>query len=721
MIAFANLALVGGLLAIAAPVLIHIAHRRRFQSVRWGAMRFLVDVAVARKRRLQVDHWLLLCVRCAVLLCLALAMMRPIWSTPGAGVGLERTGSVAAVVVIDDSLSASAGRGTSVFTEVQDLATAYLATLGRGDEISVIIGSRRGEAVADPFFAVDGVREVVMKTAPTAVASDMAALIEAGLAQFAQHVNPHGELVIVTDGYHDGWRDLDGARWQELRRRLAGGDETRPAPRLVVLSPTSPPSGINLAITDLSVDRALVPVGREVGIRVRLACTSGTGVERVALRVSVNGRPVAERVIDITAATRREEVFSHVFTAAGSHLVEARVEGARDLVPGDDARALAVRVESGVDVLLVEGTPGRGVDGSLGLVAAALDPTGDGSGLFRAHRRAAAQFERADLEGMRVVVLGDVPALEPGTVAALESFVVAGGGVLVGLGPNTDIGLANRFWARSGHGFLPAALVSASSVAGEGGIDAVGQGHSALAPFADVPAAETWQGVRVWRQIAFEQAAQEGADLDRLLQLDDGSLLLTLRRRGHGQVALFGTTLDASWTDLPRHAAFVPLIQGVVAELGAVVLPPRNLRPGDRLSWIPPSTFQGALDLAGPDGAGVALTEGTWEGRRAYFSPPVTQTGGYHLRGPGADVRFALAADAQESALEPLDDAVVESAGGPTAIHLRGEADVAAAFTGGGQNTAELWRWLILLCVAFLFVESILTVRSPRSPTAGQR
>ena len=43
MIGFANLILLSGLAAAAAPVLIHIAHRRRHHAVRWAAMRFLAE------------------------------------------------------------------------------------------------------------------------------------------------------------------------------------------------------------------------------------------------------------------------------------------------------------------------------------------------------------------------------------------------------------------------------------------------------------------------------------------------------------------------------------------------------------------------------------------------------------------------------------------------------------------------------------------------------
>jgi hypothetical protein len=103
---------------------------------------------------------------------------------------------------------------------------------------------------------------------------------------------------------------------------------------------------------------------------------------------------------------------------------------------------------------------GSGLGGSLGLVSAALDPAADGKDLFSVTRVPLAALTDELLAGARVVVLGDLPALDAAGVAALEHFVVAGGGVLVGLGPDTNPELVNRFWSRGGDGFLPCNLLA---------------------------------------------------------------------------------------------------------------------------------------------------------------------------------------------------------------------------------------------------------------------
>ena len=724
MIGFANLILLSGLAAAAAPVLIHIAHRRRHTSVSWAAMRFLVETLQARRRRLMIEHWLLLAVRMAVLTCIALALSRPFLTRAAdAGVAIERGGAVAAVLLIDDSLSASAGRAEPAFASAKRLADAYLATLRKGDEISILTMSKIGAPAADPIFDRDAAREILAQMTPTAVASDVPALLAAGVAQLTRHVNPSGELVLIGDGRAAGWATDDRARWDELRRRITAPAGGRAAARVVLLAPENDEPGANLALTAITVDRALVPAARPVHLVITIARHGEIPASGAVVRLSVDGRAVGELPLPASAAASHQLIFTHTFAEAGSHLVEASLEGARDALPADDRRALAVEVERGVPVLLVEGVAGTRLDGSLGLVAAALDPGGDGRGLFALTRVSAAQLDPSDLATQRVVVLGDVPALDARSVAALEAFVVAGGGVLVAPGPNTDVALINRYWARGGHGFLPTA-VDRIVVASDPPVPTtVAASHPALHDAFGANGQVAWRGARVHRYLALQMPATPVADLDRLIGLGNGDPLVVERARGHGRVVLITTSLDPAWTDLPRQAAFVPLVRGLVAHLGSVVLPPRNLRPGDRIAWLPPSGVVGeSATLEGPDGLAVVAAPSDWEGRQALVSASVLAPGGYLLRVVGAPTaRFALASDPAESALDPLPAAAL-AALAPLAITRFADADtVAVAFSSDHRRAVELWRWLVAAAVALLFAETLLTRRQANVEAAGEK
>src|SRR5437773_9827024 len=59
------------------PVIIHILNRRRYRTVQWAAMEFLLRAMKKNRRRLRFEHWLLLAIRCCVLGLLGLALARP--------------------------------------------------------------------------------------------------------------------------------------------------------------------------------------------------------------------------------------------------------------------------------------------------------------------------------------------------------------------------------------------------------------------------------------------------------------------------------------------------------------------------------------------------------------------------------------------------------------------------------------------------------------------
>src|SRR5438045_9100998 len=66
-----------GLLLASVPIIIHILNRRRFKTVNWAAMEFLLRALKRNRRRLRFEQWLLLAVRCLVLTFLGLARGRP--------------------------------------------------------------------------------------------------------------------------------------------------------------------------------------------------------------------------------------------------------------------------------------------------------------------------------------------------------------------------------------------------------------------------------------------------------------------------------------------------------------------------------------------------------------------------------------------------------------------------------------------------------------------
>ena len=75
---FLNPALAFGALAFAIPLIIHILNRSRFKTVEWGAMHLLESVIKVNHKRFRIDQLILLLVRCAIPVLLALCLAKPV-------------------------------------------------------------------------------------------------------------------------------------------------------------------------------------------------------------------------------------------------------------------------------------------------------------------------------------------------------------------------------------------------------------------------------------------------------------------------------------------------------------------------------------------------------------------------------------------------------------------------------------------------------------------
>src|SRR5262252_383261 len=97
-----------GTLTAAVPIALHFFFRSRYRNVPWAAMKFLLTAIEQTSRRLKFQEILLLLLRCAILILLAIALARPLSSAFSSAGG---TAAVDVVMVFDTSFSMSAREG----------------------------------------------------------------------------------------------------------------------------------------------------------------------------------------------------------------------------------------------------------------------------------------------------------------------------------------------------------------------------------------------------------------------------------------------------------------------------------------------------------------------------------------------------------------------------------------------------------------------------------
>ena len=177
---FLNGALAFGALAFAVPLIIHILNRSRFRTVEWGAMHLLESVIKVNHKRLHVDQLILLFVRCAIPVLLALCLARPILTDSKL---LEGDSPVSLVILLDTSYSMdTVDPSGSRFEKAVDAACQIVNSVSRGSEVAVIqTGGRPTPLFDQPVFDSEAVVRRLRQIKAGYGASDMQASLNEAL------------------------------------------------------------------------------------------------------------------------------------------------------------------------------------------------------------------------------------------------------------------------------------------------------------------------------------------------------------------------------------------------------------------------------------------------------------------------------------------------------------------------------------------------------------
>ena len=149
-----NPAMLGlGALAILSPILIHLLNRRRFKIVEWAAMKFLFEAEKKNRRRVRVENFILLFLRCLAMILIGLLLARPFLPSSVAEL-LQEAQKFERVVLLDDSLSQRVLNGNETSFElsknsIKQMITTLADQSDTEDWLTVVVTSRPDEPVIE--------------------------------------------------------------------------------------------------------------------------------------------------------------------------------------------------------------------------------------------------------------------------------------------------------------------------------------------------------------------------------------------------------------------------------------------------------------------------------------------------------------------------------------------------------------------------------------------
>lgn len=692
-----------GALAAAIPVIIHLINRRRALVHRFPAVRFLLLADKRTTRKFRVHQWLLLALRILTILLIVLVMARPHLTGNRAHAAVLAPPQ-ATVILVDNSLSMQYRDGQETrLQRAKVVANRLIQELG-GQDRAVVLPLLTSEETAHVPLSLSGEKQVlqehIMALQPSHAAVDMLGALQRAFTLLQETAAPRRRVVFLSDFTLRGWEEFHVSQLASVPEQVSlhfmrlGGVQRDPNTLIVDVRVTERPfiEYAPLEITAIVQNRSSAPL------------------KNVRVDLLLGANPVGQQLVDLGPDEQVRVPFRIAAPAAGLHWGEVRLAGDAGFAE-DDRFYYALRTVTPVHVLLVDGDPGTALfDSEIFYLLHALQPRGVlGRPLFYPKPIPWEGLEQERLSEYQVVVLCNVETLSPQTRQRLHQFVMEGGGLLFFAGNRVDPVRYNAMFYHSDTPLLPLALNQPLQRLQDQplGLAAVQTTHEALAGFVGNEA--VLQRGKFYRYMAVENP-QGTPEVQPLLTLQDGRVLVVEKALGRGRVLFFASSADRDWTDLPTRTAYVPLIHGMLGAAARLSL--ASQRPGALMPE--PARLVGrdedvgmTMSIQTPDGqerVARYARDGTFSvaSYEAYTVP-----GLYELRLPLGMDYLAVNATRAESNFEKIHTADLQARLQPLAMVLEEEEALGRATESSAFPMREFAHALLLGLVIILVVENV--------------
>ena len=713
---FMNLALLGGVAAAAIPILVHLISKSRYREVKWGAMHLIELTLKSQQRRLRFENWLLMLVRCAILVLLALCMARPILKGAAA---LWSNAKTSLVIVLDNSYSLDyEGTGGTNFELARKAAAGLVEELQRGSDVNVVMMSNPDQPLYDTaVFNREGVATELTSMEAGYGQAAVPEAIQKGAEQAKTMNHPHREVVVISDFQRISWSSEEAGQ----RNRVAGQLAKMELPPNLTLFHVGAAGTENVCVESLEFSHLLLGVNQTVQVRANLRNFGGNDHDALRVKFLVDGKDKSATQIPLGPGETRQVLFTHRFATAGSHVVEVTADA--DSLKADNVYRASLPVWDSVPVLVVDGDPSNEpLKSETDFLQIALQPYREGKAkdlvdLLETRVVPAAGFNAAAIGEARVVVLANVAKLQLPQLNDLQAFVRDGGGLLIFSGDKMDMDWYNERMLP--FQLLPTRLAAVEDMAGgpEPFTRVVVRRfeHPSLQIFndqrnGDLAAAE----IRKWYRTIEEP---DNTLVNTIARLDGGDAFLVEKAYGNGRVLFCTTTCDDAWNNLPGRTFFVPFAQRLCTYLASSVMPPRNLGVGqEAVAHFPVKTAGGEVKVKDTQGREHAVLIENSGGRGVARFTETQRPGLYTMTGPNKTaVHFVVNTGRAESNLEQLTaeelGEVIQGMKAKlvTSLEEYHNLDQSRRF---GQ---EFWKPIFWLVIFILFFELWLERRMARS------
>jgi hypothetical protein len=721
--------LLGGLVLVGIPVLLHLIMQQKPKHLLFPAFRFLLQRYRTNQRRLRLRHWLLLALRLLLIIGICLALARPKFFSERIHLG-DRP--IAAVLVFDTSPSMDyVSGGQSRLEAAKQRAQELFDLLPEGSRVAILdTAEPGGQWYPTLSLARDRVSELRPRPANGPVTTRLSEAYRL-FVELDQETEGTDDLLpkflyIFSDRAQNSWDQSRVKDLQQIRDRVVGGVNA-------VLVDVGVENPVDVALTAVELERQIVLIDDRALLKITVQATGADCDTQLLCRF--DGEQTVERKqVKLAAGETQVITFERRGLAVGAHQVEAALETADSLM-FNNTLFTTFEIRGGRRVLLLVDEPSDALFLSL-----ALETTKE----FRCDVCKLADFGRKftppDLNQYQAICMLNVRNPDHDTWDKLASFVKQGGGLAVIPG-GEELNRAAYNDEAAAQRLLPGRLmqvVKAKTDAGvvwkEGGFThpimaAVREWSMQNVDFQQLHPAAT----RYW-----EVERHPGTDVYAVALYDDAKSRPALLERSfggtsktRGRVLLLTTPMDRShlsgpqpWNEYLKTWFYQALAKKTIGYLAGDAEEANfnylsgqtvtiALRPGDRSA---------RYTLQGPGLSAAESVVSRVDNARELALTQAVTPGNYNLRDDTGKpmAHFSVNPPPDESQLAQVPAEQIEALlGAGSVLPLGHGVNLHDAMQGHWKQPVELFPWLMLLVLLLLVVENLLANKFYRRE-AGQ-
>lgn len=266
--------LLAGLPLIVLPIIIHLINQRRFQTIQWAAMMFLLAAHKMARGYSRLRQLLIMLFRMLAVAGLLFAVARPLAS---GWIGLAAGGKPdTTIILLDRSPSMQqrgAGTGESKLETGKKQLMAALGMLGSGRYVLIDSITQTPQEIESPQSLSD-----LANAGATSAPADLPGMLQAAHDYVRDNRAGRTEIWMCSDLAGNDW-SADSGRWSSLREAFLAFPQSV---RFHLLAYPQPANDVAIRVTDAK--RQLTTNGPELYVSLKLT-RRGNTTDKVSLPV----------------------------------------------------------------------------------------------------------------------------------------------------------------------------------------------------------------------------------------------------------------------------------------------------------------------------------------------------------------------------------------------------------------------------------------------------